>query len=307
MADRLNPAYCALTMVELAVPSRGSEAGTRPWPNTDGTFLSPWRSQRRPALKTPRPLPASHISVRGLPIAACLGAVACGGSPTGPSNSGGGSSDGGTSGGGTTASCRTAATSTRSVQTFVTGVVVTTDSSCTFNAGTNEVGCQMTFMDSVGGPGTGTQTTRFASRSDLVDEVAVVPPVSRALGTTTVTSAAGLSLTTTATHTYDGQRRLMSTQVVTTPIPVIGSLTTTTTFSSWDASGRPTAGAATGAGGSTVTISYDNTNRTVTQNTGPNTCTHTYDQNGVILREVCTGTTASTTVVTVNSTQQVCK
>ena len=157
--------------------------------------------------------------MRGLPIAACLGAVACGGSPTGPSNSGGGSSGGGTSGGGTTASCRTAATSTRSVQTFVTGVVVTTDSSCTFNAGTNEVGCQMTSMDSVGGPGTGTQTTRFASRSDLVDEVAVVPPVSRALGTTT----------------------------------------------------------------------------------------QTYDQNGVIIREVCTGTTASTTVVTVNSTQQVCK
>ena len=171
----------------------------------------------------------------------------------------------------------------------------------------HEVGCQLTFVDSAGGPGTGTQTTRFASRSDLVDEVAVVPPVSRALGTTTVTSAAGGSLTTTATHTYDGQRRLMSTQVVTAPIPVIGSLTTITTYSSWDASGRPTAGTATGPGGSTVTISYDNTNRTVTQNTGPNTCTQTYDQNGIIIREGCTGTTASTTVVTVNSTQQVCK
>lgn len=275
--------------------------------NADGAFPPSLCSRGRPALKTPHPKPARRISAPALFIAACLGAAACGGSPTGPGSSGGGSSGGGTGGGGTTASCRTAATSSRSVQTFVTGVVVTTDSSCSFNAGTNEVACQMTFTDSVGGPGTGTQTTRFASRSDLVDEVAVVPPVSRALGTTTVTSTAGLSVTTTATHAYDAQRRLVSTELVTAPIPVIGSLTTTTTFSAWDSSGRPTAGVATGAGGSTVTISYDTPNRTSTRNTGLNTCTQTYDQNGILTREVCTGTTASTTVVTVNGTQQVCK
>ena len=137
--------------------------------------------------------------------------------------------------------------------------------------------------------------------------MAVIPPVPRALGTTTVTTLAGQSLTTTATHIYDAQRRLASTQVVTGPIPVIGSLNTLTAFSAWDASGRPTTGVAGGDGGGNVTLTYDNANRTVTQSSAQNTCTLTYDANGVVIREACTGTTDSTTVVTVNATQQICK
>lgn len=247
-----------------------------------------------------------HLGVSLLLLGAGLLAGACGGSPTGPSDPGPGSSGGGTTGGGSTASCRTAATSSRSVQTFITGQVVTTDSTCAFNTGTNEAVCQMTFTDSQRGSGTGTQSTRFASRNDVIDEVAVIPPLSRALGTTTVTSVAGLSVTTTATHTYDAQRRLLATAVVTT-VPFAGLLSTNTSYSAWDGSGRPTAGATTGDGASGVSISYDNGSRTATQNRGLNTCTQTYDQNGILTREVCTGTTPSTTVVTVNATQQVCR
>jgi hypothetical protein len=40
---------------------------------------------------------------------------------------------------------------------------------------------------------------------------------------------------------------------------------------------------------------------------GLNICTVTHDANGNITREQCTGTTPSTTVVTINATTQICK
>lgn len=217
---------------------------------------------------------------------ASAGAIACGGgsgggTPSGPSGTGGG----------TTASCRTVASASRSVQTFVTGVVVAATTACTA-AGTEAV-CTSSFTDSQQGAGTIIQTSRFASRNDIVDEAATNPPLSLSLGTTIVMSIQGFSLTTTATNTYDAQRRLTSTTVG--PVPSV-----TTTFSAWDSSGRPTAS-------SQGAISYDNANRSVTRIMGLNTCTVTHDANGIIIKEVCTGTTASTTEVTVLTTQSVCK
>jgi hypothetical protein len=83
------------------------------------------------------------------------------------------------------------------------------------------------------------------------------------------------------------------------------------TFSAWDSSGRPTAGTLTLPIGpsSPISITYDNAARTVRRTTGLNTCTVTHDQNGNMIREECTGTatTASTTIVTVQATQQICK
>ena len=237
--------------------------------------------------------------------AACTGVTACkggGGSPNSPSGSGGGGST-------SSPSCRTAAGISHSVQTFTaTGQTVTSDTTCAHNTATNDVVCNSTVVDSVGGSGTLTQTSRFSSRADIVDEVAVNPPLARSLGTTTVTVLGGVSLTTTATNTYDSQQRLTSTQTV-TPIPVVGQITTTMTFNAWDTSGRPTGGSITLSPGGTNPISYtyDATNRTATRNLGLNTCTVTYDPNGNITREVCTGTQPSTTTVTINSTQQICK
>jgi len=243
-------------------------------------------------------LHTKRIGLVGLGVVvACLSAIACtGGSPSGPS----------TPGGGATASCRTAASSTRSVQTFVTGQVVSTDFTCTFN-GTTDVSCQGSFTDSTVGAGTITQTSRFASKSDIVDEVATNPPLARSLSTTTVLSLLGVVFTsTTATNSYDAQRRLAST-VVSTQTP-IGPITATTTFSAWDSSGRPTSGTQTGDGAAgQISYSYDNANRSVTRIIGLNTCTQTYDPNGIVIKEVCTGTTPSTTNVTINSTQSICK
>jgi hypothetical protein len=199
--------------------------------------------------------------------------------------------------------CRTGAATQRSVQTFADGVTVTSDTACSV-AGA-DVTCNSTFTDSRFGPGTVSQTTRFASRSDIIDEIATNPPLSRALSTTTVTTISGVPFTTTATNAYDAQRRLTSTAVVTQAPP----LTVTTTFSAWDASGRPTAGTTTipNVGLFPVTNTYDNVNHTVRRDTGLNVCTQTHDANGIIVKETCTGTTPSTTDVNVVTTQQICR
>ena len=246
----------------------------------------------------PRLLATTRFACHALAAAlACAGASACKGggsspnSPSGPGNTG--------------SSCRTVGTTQRSVQTFIDGQQVTTDMACTFN-GSTDVVCNNTFFDNRGGPGTGVQTSRFASRSDLVDEASVNPPKTLSLGTTTVLTVGGVSFTTTATNSYDAQRRLVSTRIA-NPAPLGGE--TTLTYSAWDSSGRPTAGTFTPVIGGQfpISITYDNAARTSRRNTGLNICTQTHDQNGNIVREECTGTTPSTTVVTIQNTQQICK
>ena len=228
---------------------------------------------------------------------ACVATLSCGtgGSPGGPSNDNGGGA----------ASCRTVASSTHSVQTFITGQVVTTDMTCSFNTGSNDAICQGSFTDSDGGPGTVTQTSRFASRADLVDEASTNPPRNLSLGTTTAITVSDATFTITAAHSYDSQRRLVAT-TISNP-PPLGQ--TVMTFSAWDGSGRPTAGTISLSPGGTFPLqySYDAGNRSVTRDSGLNVCTVTHDGNGNIIRESCTGTTASTTIVTINSTQSICK
>ena len=246
-------------------------------------FWSAWKTRR-----------VSHALGAAL---VCAGTLACKGGSTSPTSPGG-------PGGSPSASCRTFATTQRSVQTFVDGQVVTTDTTCALNAAGTEATCNSNYVDSIGGPGTATQTSRFASRSDIVDEAAVNPPLSRSLGTTTVVTQQGVSFTITATNAYDAQRRLVS--ITITNPPPLGTITTT--FSAWDSSGRPTAGVTSGIpGGGTVSITYDNANRSVTRNSGLNVCTVTHDQNANMIRETCTGTTASTTIVTIQAKQQICK
>jgi hypothetical protein len=220
-----------------------------------------------------------------------------GGSPNSPSPSPPGTGNPAAS------ACRTVAAISHSVQTFVTGVTVTSDTNCAHNTGTNDVVCHSNFVDSVGGPGEVTQTSRFASRSDIVDEGAANPPLSRSLGTTTVVSSGGFGITTTATNTYDDQKRLRSTAIA-ADLPQLAS---TTTFSAWDNAGRPTAGMTSGAITFPVVYTYDNIMRTVIRNMGPNICTATHDANGIMIKEQCTGTTPSTTIVTVSATAGICK
>ena len=234
-------------------------------------------------------------------LVVCAGAMACTGGNSG--NGGSPTSPGGPPAGGSSASCRTVASSQRAVRTFASGQTTTLDTTCSHNTSSNDVTCLTNFTDTSTGTGTINQVSRFASRSDIVDEAAVNPPLARSSGTTTVVTVGGVSLTTTVNRSYDAQRRLASTvEAFQTPI---GLINTTTTYSAWDSSGRPTAGTSTGTAGTfPVTITYDNANRTATRDLGVDVCTVTHDQNGIIIREVCR---AESTNVTVNATQQICK
>lgn len=238
-------------------------------------------------------LPRRRTLRHAAPIAlACVVTLACEGDTPGPDPSD------------FTAACRTMAATSTWVQTFADGQVISGSNACTHDAATNDVVCQGAHVDSVFGAGTITQTTRFASRGDIVDEAATNPPLSRSLGTTTVTSSGGVSLTTVATQSYDAQRRLVST-TIDNPAP-LGQQTLA--YTAWDSAGRPTTGTFSSiAGAFPVSITYNNTARTVTRNTGLNICTVTHDTNGIMVRESCTGTTASTTEITILTTQQICR
>src|SRR5512135_2657835 len=98
------------------------------------------------------------IGMTAVGMATVLG---CGGlAPKSPTATPGGLAPNGqgTAGSASGQSCRTGATKQHSVQTFVDGHVVTTDTSCVFN-GSTEVVCSSDFVDSVGGPGKSTQTS----------------------------------------------------------------------------------------------------------------------------------------------------
>jgi hypothetical protein len=237
--------------------------------------------------------------------------AACGGSsPTSPSQSGSGSgsttgSGAGTtptgSGGGTSStSCRTGVATYRIVTTSAS-FTSTINGSCTFNPSTVEGTCTNNYTDTLGSSFTSVSVTRHATRGDVVDEVSVIPPLNRALGTTTTITGAGPTTTNTATLGQDGQRRLVSITAVSQP----SGQTTTTTYTAWDSAGRPTAGTVVGAGQPIgQTFSYDNASRTQTSASSGVTCTQTFDQNGNPSVGTCPGSTATMTVLT---TQQICR
>lgn len=209
----------------------------------------------------------------------------------------------GTSAGASGPGCRTAATKQHSVQTFVNGPTLTTDTTCALQ-GETDIVCTGTFVDSVRGPGTTTQTSRFSARADIIAETAVNPPKTLGLGTTTVITASGTSFTTTATNSYDAQRRLVGTTVTN---PMLGGKVIFK-YSAWDSSDRPTAGTESLGSGKpiAITLTYDDSAHTVIRNIPPNICKVTHDSNGIMIQEECTGTTPSTTKLTILETQQIC-
>ncbi len=134
----------------------------------------------------------------------------------------------------------------------------------------------------------------------MVDEVAVIPPRDYQVSSTATLPQAGQVFTVSSTNTFDGQKRLVS-RAATSPVGTI-----TTTFSGWDASGRPTVATTSVLGvSSTESYAYDNAARTKTITAaGRAACTETYDASGVVVASSCEG---STTTITILATQQVCK
>jgi hypothetical protein len=198
-------------------------------------------------------------------------------------------------------SCRTFATQLTQVTT--SGAQQSTLSgTCFFNQATNVLSC--TYAS--GGTTCYTQVQSYASAADYVDEIKVIPPT-RLLNQETTTNLAPCGLPTKTTlFTYDGQRRLMRT--------VDQGTNATVTYTTWDSSGRPTAGANPGPPAATYTNAYSDANRTDTLTlavTGglTTTTTTTYNTDAIVtnVNAVLNPTTTVTSVITPIGTAKVCK
>lgn len=196
-----------------------------------------------------------------------------------------------------TPNCRTWPSAYQTV--LVAGATtLTTNGTCVFNRQTLQSTCT---ADTVG-PGTSSRVVTvktYASIDEVLAEVSVVPPLTRATGVTSVTTGTGAG-TSALTYAFDGQKRLLTET----------SVAYSTTWSAWDTEGRPTTGTTVLTAGaiSQVAINYNNATRARTTTTTTNgsslTCADTFDVTGSLIATVCPSSASSTTI---SSTTQVCR
>ena len=147
-----------------------------------------------------------------------------------------------------------------------------------------------------------TYTDKYNSVADFVDEIRVVPPISR-IQTQTRRYISGSGPNAQLTYEYDATRR--QTRV---SANMNGNLLVTT-YSTWDSSGRPTTARISSAA-STIELKYkyDDVLRTMST-TGPaGNQVDTYDADGNMIREVSEdGSGRAVYDVKINKTDKVCK
>jgi YD repeat-containing protein len=237
-----------------------------------------------PSYATPRGRPTlAMLLLVGLVSAACSSGSS---GPTAPGSGSGGSGVG--------PSCRTYPTATTAATNpFNAASNVTMEG--TFNSSSRQLTVSTTFLD---GSACSTIVSTYQSVADFVDEVSVIPPVSRLTSQTTTSSGTCGNGTSSITYTYDAQRRLTQ----------VNSPAGTITFNVWDMFGRPTAG--TLSTGGVLTNAYDNAARTQTETqvVRGQTTTNiiTYDANGAIVL-INNFTSGTSTTITVLSTATVCR
>jgi hypothetical protein len=168
----------------------------------------------------------------------------------------------------------------------------------------------LAYSDTQGTTFTTGQVISYSSIADFVDEVSVVPPLTRWTGLTITSTGSSGTVTTTQTNSFDGQKRWTQ-NLASTP----GTASVITTYTAWDSTGRPTAGnLMTAAGLTTIAFTYNDAARTQTQTSStPGFPTYsgvsTFDANGNMTQNVATvgGTTVVTNTVTIATTARVCK
>jgi len=196
--------------------------------------------------------------------------------------------------------------------TYVTaaqGFSTTLNQTCNFDRQAFRGTCTNHYSDSRGTsnlPTTSVVAT-YASVGAFIDEVRVVPPLFKALKATATGTGPGVRNSET-TFTYDSQGRLL--KEVTSGSPA------TTTYTEWDAAGRPTRVKDVGPGfNNTRVVSYDDGQRTRTTRVIPEgqaqavvTTVETFNADGNPVRQAATGgPSTSTTTITVNTTERVCR
>jgi YD repeat-containing protein len=179
---------------------------------------------------------------------------------------------------------------------------------CSFDRQAFRGTCTNEYSDGRGtSNGSTTFVTTYASIGEFLDEVRVVPPLFKALkSNATTTGPAGRTSET--TYTYDSQGRL--TKEATEGAPA------STTYTEWDQAGRPTKVQDVGRGfNNTRDVSFDDAQRTRTTRVTPAergqvvmTTIETFDADGNPIRQVATaGPSTTTTTITINRTQRICR
>ena len=171
---------------------------------------------------------------------------------------------------------------------------------CTFDSATFVHACTMDM---------GLQVARrvvsvrqYKSVADFVDEVRFIPPISRAVsGSTTYSPGGAGALDAKLTFNYDAQRR--QTEMLTR---FADGRVVKTTFTAWDTAGRPLAHM---TSGQAFKFAYDDRTRTMSIAGQGGTQTHTFDQDGNLIRETdaTPNGQTNTTTVTISKTTKVCR
>jgi hypothetical protein len=229
-----------------------------------------------------------------------LFAAGCGGSPTTPGGGGGSTGQ---------SSCRNYVTASSQV-TQSPQYVATIASTGSFNSSTFQLTAPFAYSDTQGTTFTTNQVLSYPSIADFVDEVSVIPPLTRWTGLTITSTGSSGTVTTTNTNSFDGQKRWTQ-NLANTP----GTASVITTYTAWDSAGRATAGnLTTGAGLTTIAFTYNDAARTQTQTSStPGFATYvgvsTFDANGNMTQNVATvdGATVANSTVTIVTTGRVCK
>jgi YD repeat-containing protein len=182
----------------------------------------------------------------------------------------------------------------------------TISETCTYNPSSNEHACTLDYRDSRSVSYRMVVVRRYEAVADFVDEVRVIPPISRAMaGSTRYTPSGPGARDSSQAFSYDAQRRL--TQLV---IRSSGGPSQTMTYEAWDAAGRPTSLIMTAGRTFDLRYSYDDGARTMTIETPSIGAvqTHTFDENGNQVREVSSaGGVVTTYAWAIAATEKICR
>ena len=179
------------------------------------------------------------------------------------------------------------------------GTVGTHNITASYNTATNQLSETGTAMSNNGMCRSSVSwLTSYGSVADFVDEVSVIPPITRWMSQSGVGTLSGPSpcanrtSAVTTTNSYDGQGRL-ATSVSTAPTISPRSLVATSpgnndVYTAWDVLGRPTAYRPFEYSAAMVQISYADSARTRSTRyfTAPTTTSDTFDSNGNLVRSL---------------------
>lgn len=195
--------------------------------------------------------------------------------------------------------CRTY--SAEEVRTLTGAASGSINQTCHFDTANSERVCTIQSRTSAGSF-TLKLTEKYDSVADFVDEISVIPPISR-IQTQARRFTNGPAPNADLTYLYDGMRR--QTRMTT----AIAGRLSVITYNAWDAAGRPTAAVSSNAA-STASLQYryDDAARTMTI-TGPaGVETDTFDADGNMVHEVSTdGGGVTTFAIKIANTEKVCR